>query len=58
MQAAAFDAKTHFQLGCRDRFREAKEWQCQIDEAILVLLDVGLAIDDLEISSAGADTVM
>ena len=36
-----------FVLGASDGLTEAKEWQCKIDEAILVLLNVGLAVQDL-----------
>ncbi|KAI6759397.1 hypothetical protein HG530_010077 [Fusarium avenaceum] len=37
-----------FHLGTGDRFAETKEGQCQVDEPVLVLLQVILAVDDLE----------
>lgn len=36
-----------FILGTCDGFAEAKEWQCKVDETILVLLDVVVAVEDL-----------
>lgn len=40
-----------------DGFREAKEWEGKIDESILVLFKLGLAINDLEIFSLSVDAV-
>ena len=34
-------------LGGSDRLGEAKEWQRQVDESVLVLLDICLAVEDL-----------
>lgn len=38
---------SHLQFSGRNRLRKSKEGQCQVYEAILVLLDVCLAINDL-----------
>jgi len=39
--------RSYLVLGNCDRFRESEEWQSEIDETVFVLLDIGLAVDDL-----------
>ena len=41
------DMRAYLQFGCSYRFGEAKEGQSKIHKAILVLLDVGLSVENL-----------
>lgn len=43
---------THLLLGGSDWLRETKEGQRQVDEAILVILELLLAVDDLRYGQA------
>lgn len=42
---------SHLQLCSSDWLGESEEWQSEIDEAILVLFDVGLSVNDLFIAA-------
>ncbi len=41
---------THLLLGRGDWLREPKEWKCEIDETVLVILELVLSIDHLVVA--------